>query len=656
MASSIDVTKPTAGSATTASVRQNFTYAKSEIEALQAGTAITALDDSKVNVLLNATGTVTRTQESKNADTVSVFDFMTTAQIADVQAGTLLVDVSAPLQAAVNSRKSLYFPAGKYRIVTTLAFPTTFPPGGGWWRGDGMNYSDPQTSTRLGPMTALFFDGTVGGTLFEGQGLAGWEFSHMCFVGRPTAGSGNRAGILAHFKMDATFGASTYAFRQCRFEDSDVCVQGGVVTGDTNCDTFLFDQCIIANSTRGLVSKNSQGLLYTFTQLLAVSTTNVIDLENGGHLVINQANFATCGGAGATDFAIRLRKLTTNTQIAVLTDLRIEQNTRKVLQAADAQGRILINGYNEANSSDQNDVMFDTQGVTLEFHSARFLSNDPTTRPFKLTQGAGAQRTAMTFKNCSFAASTFALTDWFELTAGSQVAVKIEDSTYNDGTVLRLPYINSQPEWGDVTHFGQTTNATLTSLYFFGTTNNTAFQFRVPSGSLWEVDAHIIGRKTPTATSTVTITNASPGVVTWNAHGLANDDPVYFTTTGALPTGLSVRTLYYVRNQAANTFEVSATPGGASINTSSAGSGVHTAVHTHDVMFHRRLLVQDTAGVTVQCGPAQTIGTDQNPRALTAPTIDVQNSFIRAQVTGLASTTFNWRVTYKLNRLLEAST
>lgn len=81
-------------------------------------------------------------------------------------------------------------------------------------------------------------------------------------------------------------------------------------------------------------------------------------------------------------------------------------------------------------------------------------------------------------------------------------------------------------------------------------------------------------------TSTVTITNASPGVVTYTAHNLPANAPVSFTTTGGLPTGLSAGVWYYVVNDGnltANTFTLSATQGGAAINTSSAGSGVHTA-------------------------------------------------------------------------------
>jgi hypothetical protein len=79
-------------------------------------------------------------------------------------------------------------------------------------------------------------------------------------------------------------------------------------------------------------------------------------------------------------------------------------------------------------------------------------------------------------------------------------------------------------------------------------------------------------------TSTVTITIASPGVVTWAAHGLANSVPLVLSNKGgALPTGLVAGTTYYTKAVAANTFQLSATAGGAAINTSGTQSGVHTA-------------------------------------------------------------------------------
>jgi hypothetical protein len=78
--------------------------------------------------------------------------------------------------------------------------------------------------------------------------------------------------------------------------------------------------------------------------------------------------------------------------------------------------------------------------------------------------------------------------------------------------------------------------------------------------------------------SVVTISQATPGVVTWNAHGLAAGTPIIFSTTGTLPTGLLPGVTYYVvETIATNTFSVAATPGGAAINTTGAGSGVHTA-------------------------------------------------------------------------------
>jgi len=75
---------------------------------------------------------------------------------------------------------------------------------------------------------------------------------------------------------------------------------------------------------------------------------------------------------------------------------------------------------------------------------------------------------------------------------------------------------------------------------------------------------------------TCTISNGSPAIVTRAGHGLIDQQRIAFTTTGALPTGLSINTDYYVKYINTSTFNVSATPGGANINTSSAGSGTHS--------------------------------------------------------------------------------
>lgn len=73
-----------------------------------------------------------------------------------------------------------------------------------------------------------------------------------------------------------------------------------------------------------------------------------------------------------------------------------------------------------------------------------------------------------------------------------------------------------------------------------------------------------------------TISNASPGVVTSVAHGLQSGMRVHLATDGALPTGLSAATTYFVKKTGDDTFELSSTLNGTSIDTSSAGSGSHT--------------------------------------------------------------------------------
>lgn len=75
----------------------------------------------------------------------------------------------------------------------------------------------------------------------------------------------------------------------------------------------------------------------------------------------------------------------------------------------------------------------------------------------------------------------------------------------------------------------------------------------------------------------VTISIASPAVITRTAHGMVANNSVKFTTSGTLPTGIVSGTVYYVISSGltANTFEISATQGGAAINTSGSQSGFH---------------------------------------------------------------------------------
>ena len=75
--------------------------------------------------------------------------------------------------------------------------------------------------------------------------------------------------------------------------------------------------------------------------------------------------------------------------------------------------------------------------------------------------------------------------------------------------------------------------------------------------------------------TTVTITIASPGVVTCNLN-LANNTPIVLSTTGWLPTGLLPGVTYYALFLSSTTFNLAATASGTPIVTTGTQGGVHS--------------------------------------------------------------------------------
>src|SRR3990172_8369620 len=77
---------------------------------------------------------------------------------------------------------------------------------------------------------------------------------------------------------------------------------------------------------------------------------------------------------------------------------------------------------------------------------------------------------------------------------------------------------------------------------------------------------------------TVTVTIASPAVFSKTAHGFVLNDTIVLSTTGALPTGLTAGTVYFIISAGltADAFQVSTSQGGAAVNTSGPQSGTHS--------------------------------------------------------------------------------
>jgi hypothetical protein len=85
-------------------------------------------------------------------------------------------------------------------------------------------------------------------------------------------------------------------------------------------------------------------------------------------------------------------------------------------------------------------------------------------------------------------------------------------------------------------------------------------------------------------TSNVTISIASPAVVSWPGHTLKPYDPFFFQTGlgDTLPTGFTAGTVYYVVPAsiiAGTSFQLAATPLGAAIATTGTQSGTHNGVN-----------------------------------------------------------------------------
>jgi hypothetical protein len=116
---------------------------------------ISLLTNDATNVIYTPpfTNAVAETVTQKLSESVSVFDFMTAAQITAVQAYTFATDLTTPLQNAMNaawaSHNDLYFPAGGY-LTTGLTIPgspstsnTSFRMYG---QGSGQLFARPMTA------------------------------------------------------------------------------------------------------------------------------------------------------------------------------------------------------------------------------------------------------------------------------------------------------------------------------------------------------------------------------------------------------------------------------------------------------------------------------------------------------------------------------
>jgi hypothetical protein len=174
---------------------------------------ISQVDGDQVTFIQAGTGAVLTNMQQKARQIFSAFDFMTAAEIADVQARTETIAVNNALQAAINAiaaagRGALYLPSGTYRITSPLLVPY------------GVSiYGEGGTATVLSCLNC-------NGINFNSAGYDHGDMFYADFAIRGASGSsGNWAAVESILPSGGTFGVDSrdgLYFYRLRIFDFDV--------------------------------------------------------------------------------------------------------------------------------------------------------------------------------------------------------------------------------------------------------------------------------------------------------------------------------------------------------------------------------------------------------------------------------------------------
>jgi hypothetical protein len=155
------------------------------------------------------------------------------------------------------------------------------------------------------------------------------------------------------------------------------------------------------------------------------------------------------------------------------------------------------------------------------------------------------------------------------------------------------------------------------SALFAGTTTGAALDYALSFGSGAPTDKQVMHlflnqatanpSNSSTDQTTGTIANGTPSQVLWTAHGFSGNEPIGFGNNFSgfnLPAPLDQFVTYYVKTVIdANHFTISATPGGAAINTTGTSTGiVATRCYTLNLNATGAVPIRATTGQVMWSG------------------------------------------------------
>jgi len=503
---------------------------------------------------------------------VNVFDFMTPAQIAAVQTNTwtTVSDVTTPLQNAFNTGKEIYFPNGTYKITNTLNIISPYQKFIGESRTSvnivntnssvyAIQYLSDIQASPYDIDTGLLFDsltinskygiklnqsGTFA-TIFNLQGhIKDIRIIQCTFIGSYSSAIDPNFGT-ATVPTEAELEGYGVGLRCAKMFDALIQNCYFVAFGIG----IYFDGCDINNIDTNRLAANARHIH------LKANTTY-------GYQTKIQNNDILGNG--------RIGGIYDNCPFTSVRDNYFET------YSAAAQHYTLASGYGNLFTQNRIDSSgYATPFLSLALSYGMIVSNNR-------LNPSGATNTIEVLST-NYASGVAGITNNFLIKfTGNSGTFPVTlyphcEQDFNNPRIFN--YINPKVIGGSQTAvwpFKKSAISGMTNQWVVKTDVNSFFIYFDTQPQDFSFKVNAIGTALAVTPSTVTITNASPAVVTWNSHGLTNGKKIVFSTTGTLPTGLSPGVIYYVAFATTNTFQVSATSGGASINTTSAGSGVQT--------------------------------------------------------------------------------
>jgi hypothetical protein len=176
----------------------------------------------------------------------NVFEFMTSAQIADVQAGTLLIDVSSAVQAALNAAtgKKLVFPAGNYLIGSKLTIYSKTKI-----RGFGIGVTTFTLSSGFSASSEMLINATQSGSVdtYYDTGMA---IEDLSFDGN--------SNTLRTIALVSFFKAQKSRIERCSFKNNTY--QGIAIGG---CNAFRISECEFSGLGKTIATTEGGSAIWT---------------------------------------------------------------------------------------------------------------------------------------------------------------------------------------------------------------------------------------------------------------------------------------------------------------------------------------------------------------------------------------------------------